>query len=280
VRLIANRAEGLDEAARQRLLLAEARRIAAPRLLIALDADELLTAGAWHCAEWTAMLAAPPGTGFRFRLHNLRPDFGRCWQEPCEGLWGFMDDGSEHQGATLHGRRLPLPAPEAVTMLDEIEVLHYQFTDWRRMRSKHRWYQCLERVLHPERGPLAVYRQYHHMDAVDHHRMRPLPPSWLAGYEEIGIDMRRVEGGPPYWFDREVLAMIDRRGARHFRRQAIWEHDWAALAERCGYGRRERFRDPRTPRERMVHAWLRLSQPRHRRRWARRVDAWLERRGW
>jgi hypothetical protein len=191
-----------------------------------------------------------------------------------------MDDGRPYHGELLHSRRLPLPAAGAVVDLAAIEVLHYQFTDWARMRAKHRWYLCLERLLRPERPALEVYRQYHHMDAVPRAAMRAVRREWLAGYEALGIDMRRRDGGPPYWFDREVVAMIDRHGAAHFRRQAIWRTDWAALAARHGHGPGERFRDPRTRRERAVHAWLRLSQPASRRRIVRWLDTRLQRRGW
>jgi hypothetical protein len=280
VRLIANDSARFDEAGRWGLLLHEARRLPGPRLLIALDADEVLTAGAWTTAEWAAMLAARPGTAFRFPMWNLRPGLARCWQEPGEGLWAFVDDGRPYQGEPLHSRRLPLPAPGEVVDLTEIAVLHYQFTDWARMRAKHRWYLCLERLLRPGRPPLAVYRQYHHMDAVPRACLRAVRRDWLAGYEEQGIDMRSTAGGPPYWFDREVLALLDRHGAAHFRRQAIWRTDWAALAALHGYGPRERFRDPRTRRERAVHAWLRLTQPASRRRLVRWLDARLQRRGW
>jgi glycosyltransferase involved in cell wall biosynthesis len=269
-----------DEGARRSLLLDAARQIAAPRLLIALDADEVLSAGAWNTAEWAAMLAAAPGTGFRFRMRNLRPDFQSCWDEPCEGLWAFRDDGSPFHGEVLHSRRLPLPAAGAVVMLADIQVLHYQYTDWARMRAKHRWYLCLERLLRPERRPLQVYRQYHHMDAVPRGAMRAVRQEWLAGYEDLGIDMKQVQGAPPYWFDREVVAMIDRHGAGHFRRQAIWETDWAALARRYGYELTERFRDPRTRREKAIHSWLRLTQRRSRQPLVRWLDGRLQRQGW
>jgi glycosyltransferase involved in cell wall biosynthesis len=280
VRLIANRAAAFDEAARQRLLLAAARQIAGPRLLLALDADELLTAGAWSTAEWSAMLGAAPGTTFRFRWHNLRPGLASCWPGTRGGLWGFMDDGSPHAGTVLHSRRLPAPAGGAIVELDTIAVLHYQYTDWRRMQSKQRWYQCLERLLRPERGALEVYRQYHHMDAVPRAALRPVRREWFAGYEERGIDVTSVHGGGPYWFDREVVAMIDRHGARHFSRQAIWDADWPALAAHFGCGPGERFADPRSRRQRAVHAWLRLTQRSRERRPVQRVDGWLRRRGW
>jgi hypothetical protein len=280
VRLIANDAVAFDEAARQRLLLNAARQVEGRRLLITLDADEVLTADAWTTAEWAAMLAAKPGTAFHFRSRNLRPGLHDCWEGPGKGLWGFMDDGSPHSGAVLHSRRIPLPAAGPVVALAEIGVLHYQYTDWARMRSKHRWYQCLERLLWPERSPLEVYRQYHHMDAVRRREVQTVRREWLAGYEQRGIDMTGVSGGPPYWFDREVVAMIDRDGARHFRRQAIWEADWSALAARHGYGPRERFLDPRSRRQKAVHTWLRLTQRSPHLRAVRRVDRWLQRRGW
>jgi hypothetical protein len=277
VRLIANDSADFDEAARWGLLLDEARSFAGPRLLIALDADEILTADAWTTRQWAAMLAAGPGTGFRFRVWNLCPGLATCWQEPCEGLWGFMDDGRPYRGGLLHSRRLPLPAADAVADLDEIAVLHYQFTDWARMRAKHRWYLCLETLLRPERSALEVFRQYHHMDAVPRTGMRAVRGEWLARYEAQGIEMRRRDGGPPYWFDREVMAMIDRHGAAHFRRQAIWPADWAARYEN---GSGERLRDPRSSSERAVHTWLRLTQPASRQRLVRWLDARLQRRGW
>ncbi len=280
VRWIACGLTDFDEGARRRRLVEEARVIAGPRLLLALDADEVLSAGAWLTAGWAAMLGAAPGSGFRFRMRNLRPGFRRCWDEPCEGLWAFCDDGRPFQGQLIHSRRVPLPDAPGVVQLNDIEVLHYQYTDWARMRAKHRWYLCLERLLHPERRPLDVYRQYHHMDAVPRRRLQPVRAAWLAAYRAAGIDMTRVAGAAPYWFDREVVGMIERHGAGHFRRQAIWNVDWAALAERFGRGPRERFRDPRTHGEKAIHSWLRASQRGARRRPVRWLDAWLRQRGW
>ena len=63
VALIENPSHGFNEAERQLLLLEAARRLApGPRLLLALDADELLAADAPASPDWQRMLAAPPGT--------------------------------------------------------------------------------------------------------------------------------------------------------------------------------------------------------------------------
>src|SRR4051812_45117660 len=63
VKLVENKSEGYDEGARQRLLLETARAVVpGPRVLIALDADEALTAGATASPEWRRILESAPGT--------------------------------------------------------------------------------------------------------------------------------------------------------------------------------------------------------------------------
>ncbi|MEO8502950.1 MAG: glycosyltransferase family 2 protein [Acidobacteriota bacterium] len=280
VRLIDHRSPSFDEAGRQSRLIDEARRIPGPRLLMALDADEFLAADALASPSWQEAVNVAPGTVLRFRHSNLFPGLRRCWQPREAHPWGFADDGSAHHGLTLHSPRVPVPSSAPERICEAIPVLHYQYTDWSRMAAKQRWYQCLEAVLWPERSVLDIYRRYHHMDAVARTEQRPVRRGWISGYEAEGIDMTTVHGGPPYWFEREVVLMMERHGAERFRRLAIWDSDWSTLAGGWNLPRPERFRDPRTRRERVVHRWLRQTQ-----RWPRlptvaRAERWLRRRGW
>src|SRR5713226_5902786 len=67
VTVIDNSASDYDEATRQELLIATARRLVPlPRILMALDSDEILTAGSIGSSDWQRMLAAPPGTAVFF----------------------------------------------------------------------------------------------------------------------------------------------------------------------------------------------------------------------
>jgi len=263
------------------MLLAAARQFPAPRLLLTLDADEMLTANFMSNPEWRRMLEAPVGTVMYFKWVNLRPDLRSYWSPEYDSPWGFMDDGVEHSGSVIHSVRVPVPAGAPKLHLQKIKVLHYQYTKWERMESKHRWYQCLERVMHPSRSAVDIYRQYHHMYSISPGEILPLPEEWMSGYEHRGIDMRTIRNEAMYWFDREVLKMFAQHGPKTFRREAIWEADWSAMAKNVDVcGGRMICRDPRSILDRMFHSWLGRTQPLHRKRWVKRVDRALARFGW
>ncbi len=279
VTVLENPGTTYDEGARQRLLLEAARKIPGPRILLALDADEMLTARATDNPEWKTLLSAPPGTVLRFQWVNLRPDMETCWVPDEDIPFGFVDDGTPHAGSAIHSRRLPVPPGAPSLLLRGIKVLHYQYTDWARMESKQRWYQCWERVNQPHRRPAHIYRQYHHMHAVDAGQARPVRREWLAGCEEQGIDMTSVRRQGVPWWDAEVLKLLAHHGAAAFRRTDIWDVDWAKLAEGLGLGG-DHCRDPRTRLDRAVLAWLRATQGRSTRLRPRLIQWLLRFVGW
>ncbi|HSY54210.1 MAG TPA: glycosyltransferase family 2 protein, partial [Opitutaceae bacterium] len=73
VRLVENPGIGLDEKTRQELLIAEARKVSGPRILIALDADEMFSANFATSPEWPSLLAAAPGTSLWLERADLYP---------------------------------------------------------------------------------------------------------------------------------------------------------------------------------------------------------------
>jgi hypothetical protein len=191
----------------------------------------------------------------------------------------FVDDGSEHHGTALHSTRIPLPTNHTPLVLNEVKLLHYQHTDWARMKSKQRWYQCWETLNNPSFSPLEGHRLYHRMDAVAAEEVQPVAQEWLAGYEELGIDMTSVRRDPSYWWDREVVAMFRKYGTRKFRKLDIWDVDWSELAAQCDpHG--ISIDDPRGGWERAVHAWLRRTQRTPMRLGNRMVQRLLREAGW
>lgn len=259
VRIIDNQGVGWDERTRQDLLLRAARELPAPRIIFALDADEVLSANFASSPEWATMLAAPPGTEIYMERGDLYPfcqDIG-VFHSPWQ--FGFSDNGRAHAGIFIHGPRLPHDPHGPKLFLGDIKVLHYQYTDWARMKSKHRRYEVIETVHDPRRSPISIYRQYHHMDSVNPWR-GPIPLEWFSRYVAAGIDMTSANIEGKYGTDREVLEHMEKHGARRFSRQAIWDVDWVALAKVHGFARPERFADPRTNFEKRVHTWLADSQ--------------------
>ncbi|AGY58635.1 glycosyltransferase family 2 protein [Gloeobacter kilaueensis] len=261
VTLLTNPSTTYDEAERQRRLIEAARCIPGRRLLITLDADEMLTANFMTSPEWRSVLAAPPGSIIGFQWVNILPDLQRYWTSPYDYYWGFMDDGSDHGGSTIHSPRIPLPPRAPRLTLREVKVMHYQFTDWERLESKTRWYQCWERINQPERRAVEVYRQYHHMYAVAPERIQPIPGDWLTGYRERGIDMTSVLRDRHPWWDKEVLDLFEKFGTAHFRRQNIWQVDWQAVYRELHEQEPPvALGDPRSRIEKLIHRWLAKTQ--------------------
>jgi hypothetical protein len=277
-RIVDNTAGHCHEPERRQRLLEVAREYAAPRLLLALDCDEALTANYTSSPEWQTLLSAPPGTVFWFTLLNLCPDMAKCWQVSYPFPFGFIDDGSAFSTSILHGTRIPTPYQQSHIHLRDIRVLHYQFTDWARMQSKHRWYECYERTTFPGKSVVDIYRMYHHMYAIRPEELQPIHQEWVADYEAAGIDMTSVCRDSAYPWDREVLEMFKTHGLETFRYLDVWNANWAALATKFNqpWSRTNGAPGLRCG-PRLLRAWLRRTQPRAHSRWVRIVDRVLRR---
>lgn len=264
VTVVDNPAPSYDEGARQRLLLDAARQIPGRRLIVALDADEALSS-TWHgSAEWDSARAAAPGTAFAFDWVNVLPAGDSAWIPPHKIVFAFVDDGSEHLGERIHSTRVPVPDTDRVVAIDDLKVLHFQHTNWKRMESKQRWYQCWEALGHTSKRPIQIYRQYHRMDAFPREEIHPLDERWLSGYRERGIDMSAARDDDLYWWDEEVFDWIVEHGPRAFRKLALWDVDWSEVGRRLGRDvAPARVRDPRGPFAKTVHRWLDMTQRRN-----------------
>jgi hypothetical protein len=93
VTLIDNRSEVFNEPERQQMLLAEARRIPGAKILLALDADEFLTANFLTSPEWETN--SPGASGHRNPVpvagHSLRlvgPPLFQVLVGPCNWICG------------------------------------------------------------------------------------------------------------------------------------------------------------------------------------------------
>ena len=277
VTVIDNPSPVFDEAARQRLLLDAARAISRDALLFAIDADEILSPEWENHEEWRRVLACAPGTVIQARILNLRPNLDGCWVGHLIDV-GFRDDGiTQHVGKAIHSSRLPRPEGAPRLKLDAIQVLHYRSYDTARMASKHRWYQCWERLNRTGKDPVTMYRSYHNFEAVPWRKRRRFPAQWPAQYAAQGVDPRAVRIDGVYRWDREVLAFFTSHGTAPFRKQSIWDTDWQQL--RASTGSAADVSDPRRWRDRIAHAWLLRTQ------FARRfplvqLGDWLLRRTW
>ena len=281
VTLIENANSHYDEGARQRLLIDASRAIPGRRVLVALDADESLSANVRDSLEWRTALSAPPGTVIRVPWINLLPGADKAWVPPEPIAFGFVDDGRAHSGEPIHSARVPAPRDAPSVDVSEVGVLHYQYLDKRRMRAKQRWYQCFERVEFPEKRPSEIYRQYHHMDAWPADQIHPVPPESLTAFSDLGVaDVEIEPAGQDVWH-RRILELMRQYGTDTFRRVDIWDVDWGVEAARLGVDFAEgSLSDPRTPVDRAALRYLGFAQPRRASMVVRAVSRSLTVVGW
>jgi Glycosyl transferase family 2 len=266
-----------DETARRARLLAEARkRHPEPCVLVGLDADEVL-GGPPPKAVRRTLLDLPRGSFGEIRWVQLLPGVQLCAYDGTKRFVFSDDRRPATGGGFLHAPRFPVAEDASPTLeLNDLVVLHYQSTDPLRMRSKHRWYQCLETIRFPRKRAAEIYRQYAEA-AISQYVTVAVDPRWLEHYERLGIDMRSTRVDGQYRWDADVLDMLREHGARRFRKVDIWDVDWNALASGRGAFR---VRDPRTPVDRLALRWLRWAQPRRRRHWVRAFSRCLRLIGW
>jgi hypothetical protein len=280
VDLVINDNPTFDELHRQKLLINRARETAGKRILIALDADEAISANFVSSEEWKKLSDAEPGTVVRFRWVNILPGFEQAWIPDQRKRCGFIDDGREHTGRRIHNQRVP-GGPEApVIDLNDVVLLHFQYVAWERMRRKHRWYQAWEHAENRKEGPLEIFRHYNHMHGSwEKHEIYPIKPEWLEGYDRAGVNFRALTCEPITWWDKEVARMLAEHGPKHFRKLAIWDQDWNALADQIQLKHPD-LGDPRSWTEKTAHRLLAATQEHRENVGVRALERWLRMCGW
>lgn len=208
--LIENRSTEFNESERQKLLIESARKIPGKKLLIALDADEFLSANFETAQEWEDIKGADTGTVFLFKWPFIKSTFKQYWAgSESKMAFAYMDDGANHIGKQIHSTRVPFPKNVKITKVNDIVIMHYQFTDWKRMKSKHRWYQCYERFNFPLKSAVKIFRMYNHMYQIKESDFSTIPNEWFANYLKEGIDVDRVNISEKYYWDYEVDKMLE-----------------------------------------------------------------------
>jgi hypothetical protein len=179
----------------------------------------------------------------------------------------------------MHGPRLPR-SPGAKEVDLGAVVMHLQYLDDDRMRSKQRWYQAEERVSYPAKRPIQIYRQYHHMNSIPREHRHPLSQDWLDAFDRIGVNLLEVHPRDAYPTDERILAYFTELGGDRFRRIDIWDVNWSARAAALDLPADGVPDDPRTRADRLVLRWLARTQPQSRTRPVRWIQRALRLAGW
>ncbi|PWS26403.1 glycosyltransferase [Pedobacter yonginense] len=260
VTLIENLGKEYNESERQAQLLAEARKIDGENnIFIALDADELLV-NYHNNPEWESLKAEEPGTTIWLPWLNVLPDFEHYYASTGgEMLFGYINDNREHKGNTIHSPRVPSDLTEKRVVFKNLKILHFQYAFKERLWSKHRWYECFEKLKHPLKNNIDLYRQYHHID-LPIKKIEKMNPLWLERMQENQIYITNIKDDGNYWWDKQVCLWFDDYGVKHFKKIAIWNVNWASIYYNTLHRDATHIKDPRSWLDKLVHRWLATSQ--------------------
>jgi hypothetical protein len=236
VTLIEDDSDDYDEGARQERLLRTARELVPmPRILLALEPDEILAADAMSSRGWQTLLRARPGTMLFFERPELYLSAASCVRRELDLGAGFIDDGtSELRGARIHSPRLPMPDRAPQMTLGDVKFLHYGLVRPEAMKARARMYAALENVLGTktlwERRRAYSSKRVLRVDAP----IEPSPREWFEAWESRGIDMTTIRDVQPYREDVLTLDLLLHYGSRRFWLDDIWEKDWNRFIVQLG----------------------------------------------
>jgi hypothetical protein len=248
----------------QKVVLDTARQIPGEKILFTLDADELLTADAVADANlWRRLDEAPLGTPIYGSWVNICPGFKTGFNFGGDFLIGAVDGPSvsTHSGKH-HVPRLKVAVDSVGINIAPSRVMHYQFTDLARYRSKQRFYAVVEWVEKNGQRPYDLYRRLHPFETNTKRTVYPLRAKWIRLYNELGVDWMNVSIDGSYRWDSAVLDALLEHGTSHFKKLDIWDHDWKAQAAKAGIPNTSlRLNDPRRLIDKFTISVLRKTQP-------------------
>ena len=233
VKVIQNRSPVYDEAERQVALIQSARDLVPGRkIILALDADEILAADALHRPGWQTMLNAEPGTVLFFEKPDLYITPNQCKRYELPWPIGYVDDGAEHTAKKIHSIRVPMPSSARRLAVHDVKIMHYAWTRRTGHAAKIRLYSVIENV--QSITPFALKRRARYRfneDYANVGHLQATPQEWLDGWEAAGIDMQTICSTKYFWQDFEVLRHFARYGTQRFFFDDIWSFNWEACRQ-------------------------------------------------
>lgn len=255
VKVIDNPRKEMHQAATRRLLFEEAKKIEGDKILFALDADEFLSGNFVEAEGWKTIMNSEPGDVFEFRWMNLSEDATKysTWQPY---YWAaHMDEellNGEFPDNFIHEWRLPWPEHEKhVHIIEDISFIHFARVNVKRQRNKERFYQISQVAPKEKYSGVGIYRQYH---PVLEQTLYDMPGNAYAYYEARGVDVSGLidlaDDGVHY--TESVIKNINEKGIDFYRKLDVWDEEFLE---------KNKLEDPRRWWDRMMHAYLRQTNP-------------------
>lgn len=243
------------ENTRAKMAFLKGRELAAGRdaIYFALDIDEVMAANWMQTEDGMKILSSKPGDMFQLEWANIMPDGKNCnrsgWQYKV-----FHDNGMEWQDTTIqmHTPLLPCVSWNDGLMKDihDFPLLHFgdYYTRW--TRYKWIYYQFLEIQQRHSKSAITVYRMYQ-KEEKDDMVIQPIDKTWL--FDDVDI-IGAVDTKVTPIFAEYIKEIVAKEGIKKFQSIDVWTDEFC---QEIGEN------DPRNAGWKMLHWYLRRTQPSH-----------------
>lgn len=234
VTVIQNEGTRYDEAYRQELLIATARKMfPGEKIVFALDADEIMAASSIKGSDWALVQSAAPGTVFYVEKPELYKETETTirYRDRFYPLAFVDDDSLVHQPQLVHSIRIPMREDAVQQHLTDTKIMHVAYLRPAVQRSKYRFYAVQENVLQtsPWYRRRRRYRNGSHL--LYWESLERTPKEWLAYPIEAAVHLEDVKDQPVSWYDMAVLKLFQQHGTTRFWLDDIWDQDWNTLSK-------------------------------------------------
>ena len=102
-------------------------------------------------------------------------------------------------------------------------LLHFQAVNWRNMRIRKAWYQCLERIPEPRYSVESLNKVYDNSIDEKNLRLFKCPSNWYKGYDFFD---KTIPMKDETWKEQYILQWFEQYGHDYFKGLHIWDIDW------------------------------------------------------
>ncbi len=253
---------------RRKILLDKAREFDGLNLILALDADELVTADAVSSPAWFNLISnIKPGESYhlpwiwiwkspRHFRHNDKSAWSERWIYCL-----FRDDRiNNYSLGNWHEERIPSVYVKTSKPFPDVKILHYAQVAKNRVRSRQCYCQVIE-LLKFNRSPAIINENYIITKDERSIRLSKIPFEWLSAWERLGVDVDNLSDPELSWFDIDILKIFSKEGTWRFADLDIWDINWEykrqlAINEGISNLSNKRILDPRNWEQRIYHEYL------------------------
>ena len=236
-------------------------------IYFAMDIDEVMPANWRQTKDGKKILQSEPGDMFSIAWANIQPN-NRTYHDEREMGPGkytvFHDNGMDWQKCTreLHTPHLPYSSwdiePYAVK---DFPILHFGWYHPRFNKYKAVYHQCLDVHLRRSKSPVALMRNYipakaTRLSKLLNHKVqytgynKVIDQQWLFSDFDL---FRMIDMSTQPMFIMYIQELISQDGIKRYGCLDVWDED---LMSKLGVSK-----DPRPLKWRIIHRYLRASQP-------------------